>query len=49
MHFSYQEREKKEEEIQTSDHRRQSNYYPSTHDSPCGRGHGCASKETTYS
>jgi hypothetical protein len=38
VHFSYQESEKKEE-IQTSDHRRQSNHYPSTRVTQCEKGH----------
>jgi hypothetical protein len=42
MHFSCQEREKKEK-TQTIDHRRQSNHDMSTRAPPCGRGHVSAS------
>jgi hypothetical protein len=45
VHFSCEEREKKEK-TQTIDHWWQSNYYPSTHATPCGRGNDWASKET---
>jgi hypothetical protein len=44
VHFSYQEREKKEKKI---DHSRQSNYYKLTCATTCGRGHDCITRETT--
>ena len=46
MHFSCQEREKKEK-IQTNDHRRQSNHDMSTCAASCEREHDYASSYAT--
>ena len=45
MHYSCQEREKKEK-THTIDHQRQSNHYLSTCATPCGRELEFASNET---
>jgi len=45
MYFRFQEREMKKK-IQTIDHWRQSNHYPSTRTTTCVRRNGYVSKET---
>jgi len=44
MHFSCQEKEKKEKQKKI-DHQWQSNHYKHTCATPCEKGHGCAMRE----
>jgi len=41
-------KEKRIKKTQTIDYQRQSNHDMSSRAAPCGRGHGCASSDTTH-